>query len=278
MFVEAAERASFADAAEALNVTQAAVSKQMANLEDRLDTSLFVRRHRSVIVTAAGRAYLPVAKRVLAMLEDGLEDLNALPPRRTITVEVDYEFLDFVLTPRLGQLRSVMPGTDMTFVPTVPGRHVPQSDLAITYGHPRPGAASVKRLCGFMVFPVASPSLLRTTCEPFRTLPLLHDVDTYWWETFLRAENVARSDQGIILGNGALAIRAAMAGHGIAIGDDVLCADALECGDLVRVGETTFPGRDDYWFSEHPGMKGDLIGERFQKWLRAEVAHANLVP
>ncbi|MEO1607249.1 MAG: LysR family transcriptional regulator [Pseudomonadota bacterium] len=274
MFVEAAERASFAGAAEALNVTQAAVSKQMANLEDRLDTSLFFRRHRSVIVTAAGRAYLPVAKRVLAMLEAGLEEVNSLSPRRTITVEVDYEFLDFVLTPRLGRLRSEMPDTDMTFVPTVPGRHVPQSDLAITYGHPRPGAASIKRLCGFTVFPVASPAILRTTVEPFRTLPLLQDVDTYWWDTFLRAENVARSDQGIILGNGALAIRAAMAGQGIAIGDNVLCADALKCGDLVRVGETNLPGRDDYWFSEHPDMQGDLIGERFQKWLTAEVADA----
>ena len=55
MFIEAAERASFAAAAEALNVTQAAVSKQMAGLEANLSTVLFERAHRSVTVTAAGR-------------------------------------------------------------------------------------------------------------------------------------------------------------------------------------------------------------------------------
>lgn len=272
MFVEAAERTSFAGAADTLNVTQAAVSKQMATLEDRLDTALFVREHRSVAVTAAGRAYLPIAKRVLALLEAGLDEATALSSRRAIKVEVDYEFLDLVVAPRLDRLRAEMPGTDITFVPTVPGRQVRQSDLAITYGHPRPGAALAERLCGFTVFPVISPSLLETTNDPFKTLPLLHDLDSYWWDAFLRAESVTRFDQGIVLGNGALAIRAAIAGHGIAIGDNVLCADALKSGDLVRVGKVTFSGRDDYWLSQHPDMQGDSIAVAFRNWLGAEVA------
>ncbi|WP_179954341.1 LysR family transcriptional regulator [Denitrobaculum tricleocarpae] len=272
MFVEAAERSSFAGAAEALNVTQAAVSKQMASLEDRLNISLFFRGHRSVGVTPAGQAYLPVAKRVLALLESGLDDATALSSRRSITIEVDYEFLDFVVTPRLDRLCAQLSETDVTFLPTVPGRHVPQSDLSITYGHPRPGRVSAERLCGFRVFPVASPFLLETTSDPLKELPLLHDVDSYWWNTFLQAENITRFDQGTVLGNGALAIRAAMAGQGIAIGDDVLCADALRRGDLVRVGGTALHGRDDYWVSEHPDMLGDPIAASFRKWLKAEVA------
>ena len=272
MFVEAAERESFAGAADALNVTQAAVSKQMASLEHRLATALFSRRHRSVVVTAAGRAYLPVARRVLALLEAGLNEASGLSARRAITVEVDIEFLDLVLAPRLLRLQAEIPDTDVTFVPTIPGRHKPQSDLAITYGHPRAGAASVGRLCGFTVFPVVSPSLLETSAKPFETLCLLHDVDTYWWDTFLHAEKVLRFDQGFVLGSGALAIRAALAGQGIAIGDNVLCCDALQRGDLVQIGTATFPGRDDYWISEHPNMQGDPVTAPLRNWLKAEMA------
>ncbi|MEL6647596.1 MAG: LysR family transcriptional regulator [Pseudomonadota bacterium] len=275
MFVEAAERASFAGAARALNVTQAAVSKQMANLEDRLGVALFSRTHRSVTLTAAGRSYLPVAKRVLVLLEMGVDEASSVPQRRTIKVEVDYEFLDFVLTPRLEQVRIQMPEIDVIFIPAGPGRHIPQSDFAITYGHPRPGAASISRLCSFTVFPVARPSLLKKTTEPFNTLQLLHDVDTYWWNCFLQAEGTMRSDQGIILGTGALAIRGAIAGQGIAIGDDLLCADTLAAGELERVGEATFPGRDDYWLSEHPNMQGDPLAATFRDWLTDEIEQLN---
>lgn len=272
MFVEAAERASFAAAAEALNVTQAAVSKQIAGLESKLDTILFERAHRSIRITAAGRAYLPVAKHVLALLEAGLTNASSFSARRSIVIEIDYEFLDFVLTPRLQRLRETFSGTDFTFIPSVSGRLAPRSDVAITYGHPRPGAVSVERLCSFTVFPVVSPSLLEGVENPFHDLPLLHDMDTYWWDTFLRAEGISRPDQGVVLGNGALAIRAAIAGQGIAIGDDLLCADALMRGHLVKCGRTTRSGRDDYWFSEHPNMKGDPITNKLRTWLEDEIA------
>ncbi|MGD1884409.1 MAG: LysR family transcriptional regulator [Paracoccaceae bacterium] len=274
MFIEAAERASFAAAAEALNVTQAAVSKQMAGLETKLGTVLFERAHRSVTVTAAGRSYLPIAKRVVALLEAGLEEASALPSRRTLRIEIDYEFFDLVVAPRLARLQQEIPRTDFTFIPSVPGRHAPLSDFAITFGHPRAGTASVARLCSFMVFPVVSPLLIEGVSDPFRTLPLLHDFDTYWWDTFLRAQGVVRADQGVVMGNGALAIRAAIAGQGIAIGDDILCADALRGGGLVRMGETKLPGRHDYWFSENPNMIGDAVGQQLRTWLETEITAA----
>jgi len=274
MFIEAAERASFVAAAEALNVTQAAVSKQMAGLETKLGTVLFERAHRSVTVTPAGRSYLPIAKRVIALLEAGLDEASVLPSRRTMRIEIDYEFFDLFVAPRLTQLQRELLGTDFTFIPSVPGRHAPQCDFAITFGHPRAGTASVARLCSFTVFPVASPSLIEGVSDPFRTLPLLHDFDTYWWDRFLRAQGVVRADQGVVMGNGALAIRAAIAGQGIAIGDDILCADALRGGGLVRLCETKLPGRHDYWFSKNPNMTGDTVGTQLRTWLETEIKAA----
>ncbi len=64
-FVEVAERASFSDAAEALYLTQPAVSKRVAQLEAELDTRLFDRIGRRISLTATGAALLPHARRLI---------------------------------------------------------------------------------------------------------------------------------------------------------------------------------------------------------------------
>ena len=64
-FVEVADRASFSEAAEALYLTQPAVSKRVALLESELDTRLFDRIGRRVSLTPTGSALLPRARRLI---------------------------------------------------------------------------------------------------------------------------------------------------------------------------------------------------------------------
>lgn len=64
-FVEVADRASFSEAAEALFLTQPAVSKRVALLEAELDVKLFDRIGRRVALSNAGSALLPRARRLL---------------------------------------------------------------------------------------------------------------------------------------------------------------------------------------------------------------------
>jgi DNA-binding transcriptional LysR family regulator len=54
-FVTAARYESFTQAAEVLCVTQAAISKQIKELEDSLDVALFQRTGRHIALTDAGR-------------------------------------------------------------------------------------------------------------------------------------------------------------------------------------------------------------------------------
>ncbi|MEF8833550.1 MAG: LysR family transcriptional regulator [Halofilum sp. (in: g-proteobacteria)] len=68
-FVAVAEAGSFSRAADTLFLTQPAISKRIAALEDDLRARLFDRMARSVELTEAGRALLPHARRVLAELE-----------------------------------------------------------------------------------------------------------------------------------------------------------------------------------------------------------------
>jgi DNA-binding transcriptional LysR family regulator len=70
-FVETARRRNLSRAAEALHVTQPALTARLQALEAELGTTLFVRGRRGMELTDAGRAFLPYAERALAALDDG---------------------------------------------------------------------------------------------------------------------------------------------------------------------------------------------------------------
>ena len=64
-FIAVAEYGTFSKAAEVLYITQPAVSKRIALLEDQLGRQLFDRVGKRIMLNEAGRALLPVAKRIM---------------------------------------------------------------------------------------------------------------------------------------------------------------------------------------------------------------------
>lgn len=77
-FLLVAETGSFSRAAQSLHLTQPAVSKRVALLEDQLGSELFDRIGRNISLTEAGRALLPHAKSVeqaLHVAEQSVRDL-----------------------------------------------------------------------------------------------------------------------------------------------------------------------------------------------------------
>ncbi len=69
-FIEVARKESFSKASETLFITQPAISKRIAALEDDLDTKLFNRISRKVTLTDAGKKLLPKAKELVNELND----------------------------------------------------------------------------------------------------------------------------------------------------------------------------------------------------------------
>lgn len=70
-FVETARRGNLSRAAEALHVTQPALTARIRALEEELGSALFVRGRRGMQLTDAGRAFLPYAQRALLALDEG---------------------------------------------------------------------------------------------------------------------------------------------------------------------------------------------------------------
>lgn len=77
-FIAVAEENNFCRAAERVHVAQPSLSQQVLKLEAELGQPLFDRLPRSVVLTEAGRRFLPCARRILASLADARRCVDEL--------------------------------------------------------------------------------------------------------------------------------------------------------------------------------------------------------
>ena len=77
-FVEVARSGSFSHTAEHLHISQPAVSKRIASLEQQVGQKLLDRVSRKVLLTDAGSTLLPYAQQILLTLDDAERGLSAL--------------------------------------------------------------------------------------------------------------------------------------------------------------------------------------------------------
>lgn len=87
-FVAVAERLSFRGAAEALSITQPALSRRVDKLEGVLQVRLLERTSRRVALTEAGRQFLDHARAAIAEMEMALGGITAAAAQRSAVVTV----------------------------------------------------------------------------------------------------------------------------------------------------------------------------------------------
>lgn len=85
-FVMLAETKNFSKAAEKLNIVQSTVSNRIQELEKYLGTDLFSRTNKTVELTQSGLSFLPYAKRIVAIEEEGLRMINNLNYKDTLKI------------------------------------------------------------------------------------------------------------------------------------------------------------------------------------------------
>ncbi len=116
LFVAVAEREHMTRAAEALNITQSAVSAAIKTLEERHDVALFHRIGRRIELTGAGRVFLIEARAVLgraASAERALAEFGGLE-RGTLTLVASQTIASYWLPPYLAAFRDLYPGVAVT--------------------------------------------------------------------------------------------------------------------------------------------------------------------
>ena len=114
-FVAIVRRGGFTRASAALHLSQPAISRRVHLLERELGAPLFERIRSGVILTDAGRAFLPHAEALLASMRDGIDAVGALrgEDRGAVTLAVVGTLASTSLTSRLRRFREAYPGIDL---------------------------------------------------------------------------------------------------------------------------------------------------------------------
>ena len=106
-FVAAAEELSVTAAAKRLRISQPALSRQIALLEEELGVALFDRIRQRIHLTDAGRFFLPKARQILCDAETGAQQVSERygTAQRTIRLGFLTVFLDDIVTPAVKALK-----------------------------------------------------------------------------------------------------------------------------------------------------------------------------
>lgn len=243
---------SFTGAAEELFVSQAAISRQIRELESALGHSLFERLHRSVVLTPEGEALLEVLTDSFDRMDAKLAEIMARDAARRVTVSVEPTFAALWMVPNLLEFRRLHPDIEVRIEsdPRVIEFRANEAVLAIRQSgsDARWPRTEAKRLIDTVMVPVVAPSLLATGTplrapEDIKQFELLHEENRRAWADWFRlagAPEVA-SDRGPMLADGALVLQSAIRGHGVGLADPRFAAEELEAGRLVQPFDVRLP-------------------------------------
>jgi LysR family glycine cleavage system transcriptional activator len=241
-FEAAARLGSFTRAAEELNVTHGAVSRQVRLLEDWLGTQLFVRTSRNAVPTRAGTDLLaeagPALDRVAAVC---LHVRKRAPTRGLLHVSALPTFAMRWLIPRLPEFQRDHPGLELRIVTaSTPAEQFRMDVDAVISGPSRQPGWVGERFLGEARLPVLSPDLMREC--PLRTPAdlerhtLLHAATLREaWPRWLAAASVPdlKPARDQVFEHFYFAIQAALEGLGVIMGPLALISDELRAGQLL---------------------------------------------
>ncbi len=108
-FVTIADRRSITGAAGSLNLTQGAISQQLAKLEQAFRLRLFSRDHRGVLITPDGERLLPQARGIVDASDQLLADATGTAPTRHVRLGAPPEIVAGVLPAVLRSISEQLP-------------------------------------------------------------------------------------------------------------------------------------------------------------------------
>ena len=276
-FVAAARLLSVTAAAQELHVSQAAVSKQIRQLEMQLGKPLFVRDKQRISLTPLGEWYYQEAVNVLrhmqkmsvSMQDDQFEV-------RELHIGILPTFAAQFLIPLLPDFYASHPDIRVQLYCEA-GKIDFSSrlyDLMISFSIESSADISVYNIIDEHLIVVASPDLLKGMVDVQQIAVLPQLVFTprpgMWHDWFTGSEYHAQPPQsGLMFETFQMLIQAAISGLGVALIPEFLILRELATGALLRVHEYSIESTSSY-FMAVPNIKAqDHAVIAFRRWLQS---------
>jgi len=287
-FEAAARLTSFKLAADELNVTAPAVSRQIRSLEADLQTALFVRGHRQVELTAEGHVLYEAVSNAFKSVSESARAISNSSIQQ-VRVGSTNAVASYWLIPRLGDFWRQYP--DVSFNHVISDQTInlaaTRTDLAIRFGGGDWSGLDSLFLYADRIYPVCSPDYLASMGDqPGNQIGLetladasLLDVGNVreegwlgWTDWFRGVGSSLTPKQPRTFNSYVVAVQAAMDGLGVALGWDTLVRDDVAEGRLVIVSDHILEASGGFYLVTQQGKPLSNGAVTFMEWLMEKAA------
>jgi LysR family transcriptional regulator, glycine cleavage system transcriptional activator len=242
-FVAVARHRSFSRAGQELGLTQSAVSRQVASLEDLVGVRLFERTPQGLMLTDAGASYMPKVEDVLDRLDQATQAIRSYSATWSpLNVAIPPSLGFLWLTPRLHRFYRAHPEIGINLVShNGPVDFTAEAlDLAIGVSHSEWPGTLADRLFASEMVAVCSHEFRERhrlyEASDLARVPLLH----YWsipniWQDWISQSDVdvGLPTTGVKSDMFSIAVGAAKSGIGLALAPRILVVEELQKGELI---------------------------------------------
>jgi DNA-binding transcriptional LysR family regulator len=281
-FEGVAKYSSFTAAANALLISQSALSRHVIALEKLIGAQLFERRPHALVLTKAGQHLLPAVTKSFDRLEYALDDIRneGATSVRTLRVQMPPSFAVHMAVPILRDFRRAAAEVEIDLVsPYGVGPPLGDVDVAVVYSKPTVTDLVTDLLwsvrLGLLCHPnIAARCAGKSLAEFIESNELIHvriaDLPRHHlWSQFVREARLTSSnvERGLVFDTALLAVQYALSGEGIALVDTYLFGDYLRTGSLVRPFDDSLDDGYGYYLTTHPEALSDTAIALFRSWL-----------
>lgn len=283
-FDAAARHMSFAQAAEELHVTPAALSYQIKSLEDHLGAPLFHRLNRAVALTEIGKTLAPGVQEAFQTLSSSWRTAQRQMDNTTLMVTAGPAFTAKWLAPRFYEFARAHPEIDLRFSATLRNLDFDRDevDVALRFGVDKkePGLWSFP-LASEWVTPVMTPEMADRFPTPASLVdaPLIHDESINFlslrpdWAAWCRLMQLdVDTSHGPRFTGADHSIDAVLAGAGIALGRRALVVKDLHEGRLVAPYGHAIGIQSGFRFLCRQGTENRPHIAALREWIMEEIA------
>ncbi|MGI9351183.1 MAG: LysR substrate-binding domain-containing protein [Rhizobiaceae bacterium] len=280
-FEAAARLGSFTLAAGELNVTQAAISQRIRNLESELGLKLFERAHRAVILNEAGREYQYTVSMALGHLAGATESLEKSRNSERLVVALDQAMAHLWMMPRLKVFCDMYPEIPVRLIVSDELEDCLSGDVdvALIFGGQSAIGFETADMFREVVFPVCAPSYLEVagpliSAGDLLGAKLIELEDNRWdwmnWSIWINRalDKTAPGERTLQIGSYPLVIDAACFGGGVALGWKGLVDDLLDSGKLVKPMEEYVKTENGYNILGNRHSSSPVHRDLFISWVK----------
>jgi LysR family transcriptional regulator, glycine cleavage system transcriptional activator len=290
-FESAARHLSFTIAAQELNLTQSAISRQVAQLEEEVGQRLFVRKTRALALTSAGDRLVRSARQALISLDRTVDEIRGQSSSSRVTLTTYSSFASLWLVPRLASFQRANPGIEIRI--DADGRRVDLEaegvDLALRRCLPRDAPVNAVPLLLEDVTPALSSELLNRhggrlqTPRQLAQVPLIEIEDDFpgntaasWSRWFEFAGIQTEPDENppiMVVTFIDQSMQAAARGQGAVLAYNPFREDMVSAGQLMTpFPELRMPTGYGMYLVLNPGSRARAAVGRLSDWVLKEFA------